>query len=133
MPKKLNTQAPQGTLADGDHDAVVAIGTQHAQRISRSQRAERRSQRRKVRRLGLGQRHDVIINQRLHEQRPTQRRQYRANDAEHNKGKRQLVAVHHIGQNTLQSSKLLPSRHFLSHCSASSHINASSKSPPPCI
>ena len=83
-------------LADVDHDPVVQIGAAYADEQHGAQLAERLRQRRIVLHGGARQRQDIVVDQRLHEQRHAEAGQRGAEQAEYHDQAGELVALENV-------------------------------------
>ena len=137
--EQLHAEIAHGALADVDHDAVVAVGTQDAHRVEERDPQQGGGQRPVVGIGGTGQGCDVIVNEPLGEQHPLDGSQCRTQNADHHHKKGKLVISEHVTQHPAQGGGKLPdvggflwnSHGMGHHCAPSFPLSPGwSKSPP---
>ena len=103
MLEQLHAQIAHGALADIHHNTVIAVGAQDANAVSERHGHQGRRQFGKIRRLGLCQRNDIIINQALHEKRSPKGGQCGTKDAYHNYEKGEFIIPKQIAEEYKQA------------------------------
>ena len=129
--EQVITQVPHGALADGDHDAVIAVGCYHTQRQQASQPDNCLPQSAEVGRTAVEHGNDIVINQGLRKASAAYIGGGRDQDTQDHQQKLEFIIAKHIPQHPVEHLGRVASVHFRIHSRVSSFHAGWSKSPPP--
>ena len=139
--EELDAQALHRALAHGDHDAVVDIARGDAEQEDAHEHEHNPRKRAVVRHGLLGQRDDIIVDQRAHGERADEGDERGEDDADDDRDVMDLIVLHHVGDDALERRAGVL-RHafgglalsggfaFFCHDLSPSHSPGRSKSPP---
>ena len=102
LPEQIIPQIFHGALGHIDHEPGLGEGRQHPQPVKTGHPADGSRQRTEIRILCPQQRHDIVINQRAHEQSSLQSRQYGSHNTHHHHDPVEGIVLKCIAQHPLK-------------------------------